>query len=141
LSLERIDQSKQPLLTLDHATLERLGQRLLASQAYLDAAARADPQRKPMLRALAALELGSFLVACRELRPAYLADPARQELAQLYAQALVSARLDAEAARVVGRALGPAAAAQVLASLQSKLPPIQRSSPPAPDTDAWWRSE
>jgi hypothetical protein len=141
LSLERIDQSKQALVTLDHATLERLGKRLLESQAYLDASERADGQQKPMLRALAALELGSFLVACRELRPAYEAEPGRQELAQLYAQALVSARLDAEAARVVGRALGPAAATQVLASLESKLPPIQRSSPPAPDTDAWWRTD
>lgn len=140
VSLQRIDESKQALVTLDHATLERLGKRLLQSQAWLDAAERADGQQKPMRRALAELELGSFLVACRELRPAYLADPSRQELAQLYAQALVSARLDAEAARVVAHALGPAQAARVLASLHGNLPPIQRAPAPAPDTEDWWRA-
>jgi hypothetical protein len=141
ITLERIDASKRASVKLDSTTLERLGKRLLQSQAWLDASQRADPQQQPMLRALAALELGSFLVACRELRPAYLANPARQEVAQLYAQALVSARLDAEAARIVGHALSPAQAARVLTSLEGNLSPIQRSARPAPDVDGWWQGE
>lgn len=138
-TLQRLDQVTQASVALDHATLERLGHRLLQSQTYLDASLKAEAARKPLLRALAALELGSFLVACRELRPAYQADPDQQELAQLYAQALVSARLDAEALRVIGRALGPAQAAAVLASLQQNLSAIQHEAAPALDDDTWWR--
>jgi hypothetical protein len=138
-TLQRIAEAKRATVNLEHATLEHLGRRLLKSQEYLIASRHAPAERQPLLRALGALELGSFLVACRELRPAYEANPSQQELAQLYTQALVSARLDAEAERVVSRALGAAQAARVLAALKGNLAPVQRQAPPAPDSDAWWR--
>jgi tetratricopeptide (TPR) repeat protein len=138
-TLQQLGEAKRSSVGLDQGTLERLGRRLLKSQALLDASLQAADERKPMLRALATLELGNFLIACRQLRPLYLADPTRAEVAQLYTQALVSARLDAEAERVASRALGPEQAAQVLTSLRRSLPAIQQDLPAAPDTDAWWR--
>lgn len=120
------------------SALERLRTRLMRARALEQAIAQAPSERKVVVDALSKLELGEFLLACRALRPAYEQAPDRQEVAQLYAQALVSARLDAQARRVIGRALGPDAAERVLASLRSSLSPIQAKLPPAPDTDDWW---
>ncbi|MES1186312.1 MAG: hypothetical protein ABUL60_21045, partial [Myxococcales bacterium] len=140
-SLLRLDEAKPRRTNLTHATLERLGKRLLDSQRFLDASRSAPGERAAMLRALSALELGAFGVACRELRPIYLANPEQQEVAQLYAQALASARLDAEAGRVVAHALGQAEAERILRSLKSNLVPQLRAAPPAPDTDTWWQAD
>jgi hypothetical protein len=140
-TLERLGAAKRAMVTLDLGTLERLAQRIVRSQGFLDAARLAPPEKQVMFRALGHLELGQFLLAARELRPIYLAAPERQDVAQLYAQALFSARLEAEAGRVVGRALGPQQASAVMASLRTNLSPVERSQPPAPDSDAWWRGE
>lgn len=139
-TLDRLAQAERATVKLDQAMLARLGKRLLQSQEYLKASQQAPSAEQPLLRALAALELGSFLVACRELRPAYEANRERQELAQLYAQALVSARLDGAAERVVAHALGQVQTAAVLGSLKGNLPPILRGAAAAPDSDAWWRA-
>jgi protein O-mannosyl-transferase len=136
-ALERLGELGSAAPGLDASSLERLGRRLLRSQEHWIAARHAAEPRAAMFRALAALELGGYLSACRELRPAYLATPGDPELAQLYTQALLSARLDAAANEVVGRSLPPDAAARVLASLRSQLPADVREAEPAPD-QTWW---
>jgi hypothetical protein len=140
-TLEQLDHAKRSVVKLPHGVLESLARRLVQSRSYLQAAQSAPVERQAVLRALAALEVGSILPACRELRTQYLEHPERQDVAQLYAQALISARLDAEATRVVARALGPERAARVVASLKENLAPIQRALPAAPDSDAWWQPE
>jgi hypothetical protein len=140
-TLDQLDHAKRSAVKLQHGVLESLARRVVQSRNYLLAAEKAPVERQAVLRALAALEVGSILPACRALRTQYLEHPERQDVAQLYAQALISARLDAEATRVVARALGPERAARVVASLKENLAPIQRALPAAPDSDAWWRPE
>ncbi len=119
--------------------LRSLQARLARAEQARQAAETAPPERRSLLTALWQLELGAYLPACRLLRREYLRDPSQQEVAQLYAQGLIAARLDAEARRVVEAALGPEHAASVLASLQQALPPMVRELAPAPDSDAWWQ--
>jgi len=136
-TLRALQGNSQAAIEVDARAVQRLAERLTRAEALQAAVPQAPNERKVVVDALSKLELGEFLVACRLLRPAYQQAPAQEEVAQLYAQALVSARLDAEARRVITRALGPAAAEQVMAGLQRSLNPIQRQQPPAPDTNDW----
>lgn len=136
-TLRGLQGNGQVAIEVDARAVQRLAARLTRAQGLEAAVQQAPNERKVVVEALSKLELGEFLVACRLLRPAYQQDPAQEEVAQLYAQALVSARLDADARRVITRALGPEGAEQVLAGLQRSLNPIQRQLPPAPDTNDW----
>lgn len=129
-------------LERDHAEpelLESLSARLERAERARQAAATAPPERRATLAALSQLELGAYLPACRLLRREYLRDRTQQEVAQLYAQGLIAARLDGEARRVVEAALGVERAVAVLTSLRQALPPLVRDLPPAPDDDHWWQ--
>lgn len=136
-TLQALQANPKVVIDVDSRALQRLAARLTRAQALQAAVQQAPPERKVVVDALSKLELGEFLVACRMLRRVYQQNPAQEEVAQLYAQALVSARLEADARRVITQALGPEAAEQVLAGLQRSLDPIQRQLPPAPDTRDW----
>jgi hypothetical protein len=121
--------------------VQQLRERLGRAQGLSLAAQRGEARRRLLLAAQAELELGSYGVACRKLRLAYRERPDDEALAQLYAQALVAARLEAEASQVVARALGPERAAHVVAALVSQLPVAQRSMPAVAAESEWWRAE
>jgi protein O-mannosyl-transferase len=118
--------------------LPELSARLGRAEQARTLSRQAPASERAMHEALAELELGAYLSACRRLRPEYLRTPERQEVAQLYAQALTAARLEQEAGRVVAAALGRAEAPAVQAALKAALSPFLRDLPAAPDSPAWW---
>jgi hypothetical protein len=136
-TLHALQHSRNVAIAVDPSALQRLTTRLARAESLQRDAQQAPNERRVVVDALSKLELGEFLLACRALRPAYEQEPSREEIAQLYAQALVSARLDAEARRVISNALGPRNAERVMAGLQGSLNPIQAQLPPAPDTNDW----
>jgi hypothetical protein len=140
-SLQQLTGSVQTAQTLDPAARQELVHRLKRAQALRTAAEAAEGRRQLLLGAQSDLELGSYGVVCRALRVPYQQQPDDEALAQLYAQALIAARLDAQAERVVSLALGPARATEIVAGLRAQLPLAQRKLAAVAADREWWRTE
>jgi hypothetical protein len=137
-SLAVLQGAQHPALQSDPNVTQRLRARLTRARDAVQAGKERSGSERAALQAFAELELGGYLSACRRLRRAYEADPSQQNVAQLYAQALVSARRDAEAEAVIARALGPEQARRAVRTLQQSLDPVLRDAAPVPPNVPWY---
>lgn len=102
-----------------------------------DAAVLPEPEARSK-RATAYLELGAYLRAARQLRPAYLAHPTDDAIALGYLDALARARLDADADAVAEHMQNPATGKARLADERRRLSTrTARALPPRPG-ETWW---
>jgi len=111
-------------------------QRLGAVQALLARARTIPLPEAGILRAQAYLELGAFLLALRELHPAYDRSPDHPVAGPLQVHLLMAARLEQEAAGAAARALGAEAGRQMLDGIRAEMPPrllgLRRPLEPSP---------
>ncbi|HEX4334807.1 MAG TPA: hypothetical protein VH062_02770 [Polyangiaceae bacterium] len=91
-----------------------------------------------LARATAYLELGAYLRAARKLRTAYLARPDDAAIAGAYLDALVHARLDAEADEVATKMPDPTSARARLTELRGDLSPRTAHALAPPPGTPWW---
>ncbi|HVW28395.1 MAG TPA: hypothetical protein VHC69_23690 [Polyangiaceae bacterium] len=87
------------------------------------------------MRAQAYMELGAYLRAARRLRSVYLARPEDPAIASAYIEALVHARLGADAEAVAAKTSD--GAARLEETQRSLSPRTARAIPPPPDV-VWW---
>ncbi len=113
-----------------------LAEGLARTERLREAAARTAEPTASLDRARAFLELGAYLRAARELRPAYRAFPENAEVRAVYFDALVAARLDSEALDVAGRMPGMAPPARV-AEARTHLSARTASAIPPNPGDPW----
>jgi hypothetical protein len=89
-------------------------------------------------RAEALADLGAYLAALRELRPAYDAAP-DAALARLYVQLLTFAGLPSEATLEATRWLGPEQGPVAVRALVAELPAELRHCRPVAEPSPWWQ--
>jgi tetratricopeptide (TPR) repeat protein len=111
-----------PHLYDEHA-FDDLEQRLTKAESLFRTAERVTGSAQRRLRARAFVELGGYLRALRELRPAYELYPEDGETGPLYMQLLVASGLVPDARAVAERALGPEAASAMVESTRRALSP------------------
>jgi tetratricopeptide (TPR) repeat protein len=104
-----------------------------------DAASLSEPEART-LRATAYLELGAYLRAARQLRLAYLARPGDEAVAGAYLDALVRARLDADADAVADHMTDPNAAKAHLADERRHLSARTAKAIAPGAGERWWES-
>ncbi len=89
-------------------------------------------------RAEALADLGAYLAALRELRPAYDAAP-DAALARLYVQLLAFAGLPSEATAEASRWLGPEQGPVAVRDIVAELPPELRRCRSVAEPSPWWQ--
>jgi tetratricopeptide (TPR) repeat protein len=109
--------------------------RLVTAEVLFRRAANASGMQRRRLRADAFRELGGYLRALRELRPAYDQDPTSPAVGPLYLHLLVAAGLEHEALAVAVRALGPARGGALVerarAGMSERLRSLRRPEEPS----------
>lgn len=117
--------------------IELAGQLAAAERRFSDGGAPRTVESR-VRRAEALADLGAYLAALRELRPAYDAapDPA---LGRLYVQLLVFAGLPSEATTEATRWLGPEQGPIAVRDIVAQLPPELRHCRPVAEPSPWWQ--
>ena len=114
--------------------------RFRVARRMLEQSSRVRGMARRKHQALAMATLGAYLRALRAIRPAYDATPDHHEVAALYVQLLVAARLEREAQVAAARGLGPAAAQKLILHLRAQLSPRLASLPLPREPSPWWSS-